>query len=148
MKKMPLSFSKLKKWSSYDLLYVVMYFWGLALNGGDEKNNINAIPSIFMNSDVEKTWISLIGWHHKTSNIHVCNAARLQEIRKDLKFQELRHGNRLLFEALWKKNKKELFWKALDTKVTFAVNEVKNHCSARARNQWTLSSKKRERKNG
>ena len=56
--------------------------------------------------------------------IHVCSLARLQEIRKDLKFQELRHGNRLLFEALWK-NKKELFWKALDTKVTFAVNEVK-----------------------
>jgi hypothetical protein len=32
--------------------------------------------------------------------MYVCNAARLQEIRKDLKFQELRHGNRLLFEAL------------------------------------------------
>ena len=32
--------------------------------------------------------------------VYVCNAPRLQEIRKDLKFQELRHGNRLLFEAL------------------------------------------------
>ena len=23
-------------------------FWGLALNGGDEKNKINVVPSIFM----------------------------------------------------------------------------------------------------
>ena len=43
-------------------------FWGPALNGGDKKNIINILPSISRNSEVETTWISLIGWHQKTSN--------------------------------------------------------------------------------
>ena len=45
-------------------------FWGPAENGGDEKNKINVVPSIFMKFWSKKTWISLIGWHHKTCTLH------------------------------------------------------------------------------
>ena len=45
LKKDPYLFPSLK--SSYGPT-LCCYFWGPALNGGDEKNKINAVPSIFM----------------------------------------------------------------------------------------------------
>ena len=89
-----------KKWSIYDLIYVVT---SESLNGGNEKNKINVIPSIFMNSEVETMWISLIGWHHKTSNIYWHWILRLY-IHKALNFLtsiDLCLNDLLLFSAFW-----------------------------------------------
>ena len=44
----------------------------------------NIEPSILIDSEVETIWISLIGWHHKTSTTYVLclNNCRLTQTKK------------------------------------------------------------------
>ena len=71
---MPLSFSKLKKWSSYDLLYVVTSE-ALHKMEGTKKIKSTSLHQYSWNFEVETTWISFIGWHHKTSITYLHNIA-------------------------------------------------------------------------
>ena len=61
IKKRPPIFSKLKKlkWL-WPTLY--FYFWGPATSGGDKKIKARWFHQYSWSSEVETTWISLIGW--------------------------------------------------------------------------------------
>ena len=50
---------------------------------GMEKMKSMSFHPYSWNSEVETTWISLIGWHHKTSNVQpLCPDTQLGQIQK------------------------------------------------------------------
>ena len=55
---------------SYFIFEVVNFwgFWGPAKSRGDKKIKSRSFHQYSWNSEVETIWISLISWHHKTSN--------------------------------------------------------------------------------
>ena len=58
------------------------YFWGPALNDGDKKIKSMSFHQYSWNSEVETTWISLIGWYHNTSSTYSPNLDFLFQYQK------------------------------------------------------------------
>ena len=50
------------------------YFWGPTTSGGEKKIKPRSFHQYSWNSEVEITWISLIGWHRKTSSEYTSKA--------------------------------------------------------------------------
>ena len=70
IKKMPLTFLDVKKSTSYDLFYVCTSEAPQKWQGTILKKR-RSFCWFSRNSEVEATWISLTGWPHKTSTVHV-----------------------------------------------------------------------------
>jgi hypothetical protein len=69
IKKRPLTFSKLKKLSSYGLFYILTSE-ALHQVEGTKKLKTMSFHQYSWNSEVETTWISLNGWPYKMSTVY------------------------------------------------------------------------------